>query len=188
MPQYAGRTIADLAAERTTDDFNMALDYIVEDRGKTRVLVSSISEEDVTDFVRCPDVMIGSDGNSVSPNGVTGQGSPHPRFYGTFPRILGEYCREREILPLHQAIWKMTGASAKALDLKDRGRLSKGYAADITIFDTATVGEMATYQDPHKFAKGIAHVIINGETVLREGEHTGALAGKLLRRQTDRIT
>jgi N-acyl-D-amino-acid deacylase len=188
MPQYAGRTIADIAAERETDDFNMALDYIVEDRGKTRVLVSSISEEDVTDFVRCPDVMIGSDGNSVSPNGVTGQGSPHPRFYGTFPRILGEYCREREILPLHQAIWKMTGASAKALDLKDRGRLSKGYAADITIFDPATVGEMATYQDPHKFAKGIAHVIINGETVLREGEHTGALAGKLLRRQTDGIT
>ena len=185
LPQYAGRTIADLAAERSIDGFDMALDYIVEDRGQTRVLVSSISEEDVRDFVRSSDVMIGSDGNSVAPHGTTGQGKPHPRFYGTFARVLGKYSRDEEVLPLSRAVWKMTGASARALGLKDRGILRKGYAADITIFDPVTIAETATYEDPHSFAAGIDQVIVNGTTVLHDGEHTGALAGKTLRRQQD---
>lgn len=185
MPQHAGRTIAALAAERNTDGLNMALDYIVEDRGQTRVLVSSISEEDVKDFVRSEDVMIGSDGNSVAPYGTTGQGKPHPRFYGTFAKVLGQYARDEELLPLHKALWKMTGASARALGLKDRGVLRTGSAADITIFDPVTVAQRATYEDPHQFAAGIDHVMVNGTTVLRDGEHTGALAGRTLRRQTD---
>ena len=185
MPQYAGRTIADIAAERNIDGFNMALDYIVEDRGQTRVLVGSIAENDVKDFVRSPDVMIGSDGNSVAPYGTTGQGKPHPRFYGTFAKVLGQYARDEELLPLHQAVWKMTGASARALGLKNRGTLQPGNAADITIFDPVTIAEQATYEDPHQFASGIHQVIVNGTTVLRDGEHTGALAGRTLRRQTD---
>ena len=185
MPQYAGRTIADIAAERNIDGFNMALDYIVEDRGQTRVLVGSIAEDDVKDFVRSPDVMIGSDGNSVAPYGTTGQGKPHPRFYGTFAKVLGQYARDEELLPLHQAVWKMTGASARALGLKNRGTLQPGNAADITIFDPVTIAEQATYEDPHQFASGIHQVIVNGTTVLRDGEHTGALAGRTLRRQTD---
>ncbi|MEC7488214.1 MAG: D-aminoacylase [Pseudomonadota bacterium] len=185
LPQYAGRTIGDIAAERNSDAFDTALDYIVDDRGQTRVLVGSISEDDVTDFVRSPDIMIGSDGNSVAPFGVTGQGRPHPRFYGTFPRVLGQYSREQGILPLHEAVWKMTGASAKALGLRNRGLVREGYAADITIFDPDTVGELATYENPHKFATGIVQVIVNGKTVFRDGEHTGTLAGRILRRQTD---
>lgn len=185
MPQYAGRTIADLAAERNIDGLDMALDYIVEDHGQTRVLVGSISEDDVKDFVASGDVMIGSDGNSVAPYGTTGQGKPHPRFYGTFAKVLGQYARDEELLPLHKALWKMTGASARALGLKDRGVLRAGNAADITIFDPVTIAEKATYEDPHQFAAGIDHVIVNGATVLRDGEHTGALAGRTLRRQTD---
>ena len=185
LPQYAGRTIADIAAERGIDGFWTALDYIVEDHGQTRVLVSSISEEDVKDFVRSPDVMIGSDGNSVAPNGATGQGKPHPRFYGTFAKVLGQYSRDEELVPLHAAIWKMTGASARALGLKNRGLLREGYAADITIFDPVTVAERATYEDPHSFAAGIDRVIVNGTTVLCDDEHTGALAGRTLRRQKD---
>ncbi len=185
MPQFAGRTIADLAAERNIDGLEAALDYIVEDRGQTRVLVGSISEDDVKDFVRSGDVMIGSDGNSVAPYGTTGQGKPHPRFYGTFAKVLGQYARDEELLPLHTALWKMTGASARALGLKDRGVLRAGNAADITIFDPFTVAERATYDDPHQFAAGIDQVIVNGVTVLRDGEHTGALAGRTLRRQTD---
>lgn len=185
LPQHAGRTIADLAAERGIDGLDMALDYIVEDHGQTRVLVGSISEDDVKDFVRSGDVMIGSDGNSVAPYGTTGQGKPHPRFYGTFAKVLGQYARDEELLPLHKALWKMTGASARALGLKDRGVLRAGNAADITIFDPVTVAERATYEDPHQFAAGIDHVIVNGATVLRDGEHTGALAGRTLRRQTD---
>lgn len=182
MPENAGRTIGELAAERGLDGLDMALDYIIEDRGQTRVLIDSISEGDVKDFVRSPDVMIGSDGNSVAPHGITGQGNPHPRFYGTFPRVLGQYCRDEELLPLHQALWKMTGASAKALGLRDRGLLRQGYAADVVIFDPVTIAERASYADPHQFATGIAHVIVNGETTFRDGEHTGALAGGTLTR------
>jgi N-acyl-D-amino-acid deacylase len=185
MPQFAGRTIADLAAERNIDGLDMALDYIVEDHGQTRVLVGSISEEDVQDFVRSEDVMIGSDGNSVAPYGTTGQGKPHPRFYGTFAKVLGQYSRDEELLPLHKALWKMTGASARALGLTNRGLLREGYAADITIFDPVTIAQQATYEDPHQFAAGIDQVIVNGTTVLRDGEHTGALTGRSLRRQTD---
>ena len=185
MPQYAGRTISDLAAERNLDGLDMALDYVVEDHGQTRVLVGSISEDDVKDFVRSEDVMIGSDGNSVAPYGTTGQGKPHPRFYGTFAKVLGQYSRDEELLPLHKALWKMTGASARSLGLKDRGVLREGNAADVTIFDPVTIAQRATYEDPHQFAAGIEHVIVNGSTVLRDGEHTGALAGRTLRRQTD---
>ncbi|MEE2995856.1 MAG: D-aminoacylase [Pseudomonadota bacterium] len=185
LPQNVGKTISDIAAERGSGGLETALDYIIEDRGQTRVLVNSISEDDVKTFIRSREVMIGSDGNSVAPYGTTGQGKPHPRFYGTFAKVLGQYSRDDELLPLHEALWKMTGASARALNLKDRGFLKEGFAADITIFDPVTIGEEATYEDPHQFAKGIERVIVNGTIVLSDGEHTGALAGQTLRRQKD---
>jgi len=185
LPEYAGRTLGALADERGIDGLDMALDYIIEDQGQTRVLVHSISEDDVRAFVRSPDVMIGSDGNSVAPFGITGQGRPHPRFYGTFPRVLGKYARDEELLPLHQAVCKMTGAPARALGMRDRGLLRKGYAADLVLFDPVTVAERASYEDPHQFATGIYQVLVNGQTVLRDGEHTGAAAGRNLRRQSD---
>jgi N-acyl-D-amino-acid deacylase len=185
LPQYAGRTIGSLAEERGVDQFDMAMDYIVEDHGQTRVLVDSISEDDVKDFVRNSEVMIGSDGNSVAPEGTTGQGRPHPRFYGTFAKVLGHYSRDLGLLPLQDAVHKMTGASAKALGLKDRGVLKEGFRADITIFDPETIAERATYDDPHQFAAGIDTVLVNGVSTLQGGDHTGALAGKILRRQQD---
>lgn len=184
MPRYAGRTIADIAAERGKDPFDTALDYIAEDLGQTRVLVTSISEQDVQTFVASDEVMIGSDGNSVAPEGTTGQGRPHPRFYGTFARVLGHYARDLGIVSLHRAVHKMTGASARALGLKGRGLLRQGFAADITIFDPETVAERASYEDPHQFAEGIDTVLVNGACVFRDGNHTGALPGQILRRQT----
>jgi N-acyl-D-aspartate/D-glutamate deacylase len=185
LPQYAGRTIADIAKERGIDGFDMALDYIAEDRGQTRVLVDSISEDDVRDFVRSREVMVGSDGNSVAPEGITGQGRPHPRFYGTFAKVLGHYSRDLGLLPLHDAVYKMTGASAKALGLKDRGLLREGFRADITVFDPATIAERATYEDPHRFAAGVDTVLVNGVPVVQGADHTGALPGKILSRQAD---
>ncbi|MEK9647259.1 MAG: amidohydrolase family protein, partial [Alphaproteobacteria bacterium] len=189
LPQHAGRTIAELSAANALstggDNMDTALDYIVADRGQTRVLVESISEDDVKDFVCSPDVMIGSDGNSVAPTGATGQGKPHPRFYGTFARVLGRYARDESLLPLHSALWKMTGASALALGLKDRGLLRPGYAADVTVFDPVTIAETATYEDPHSFAAGIDTVLVNGTPTYRDGTHTGSLAGRTLRRGTD---
>jgi len=182
LPENAGRTIAELAAERGIDGFDMALDYIVEDRAQTRVLVSSISEDDIRTMIRAPEVMVGSDGNSVAPYGTTGQGKPHPRFYGTFARILGHYARDLGLLPLHTAIHKMTGASATALGLTDRGYLREGYAADVTVFDPDTIAERATYLDPHRYAEGVEAVIVSGVQVLDRDTHTGALPGAMLKR------
>jgi N-acyl-D-amino-acid deacylase len=136
----------------------------------------------VQEIVRSPTVLVGSDGTSLAPYGTTGQGKPHPRFYGTFPRVLGRYVRELGLLSLPQAIYKMTGGSAAALRLVDRGLLREGYQADITIFDPQTIADRATYDNPHQYAAGISTVIVNGVVVIDAGEHTGALPGQVLRR------
>ena len=182
FPQHAGKTIAQLAAEEHKEPFDAALDYIIADRGQTRVVVESIAEDDVRAFVRAPEVLVGSDGNSVAPTGITGQGKPHPRFYGTFARILGRYVREENLLPIESAIAKMTGRSAAALGLTDRGLLRPGLRADVTVFDPATIAERATYEEPHQFAVGIDAVLVNGTIVLERGTHTGATSGKMLTR------
>ncbi len=141
-----------------------------------------MSEDDVRSFIQSPNVLVGSDGNSVAPYGVTSQGKPHPRFYGTFARLLGHYVREKGLLPLHAAIHKMTGASAAALGFADRGILHDGYFADITVFDPDTIAERATFLDPHQYATGVSTVLVNGAVVLEDGAHTGALPGQIIRR------
>lgn len=182
LMQYAGKTIGQVARAQKKDPFDAALDYIVADRGQTRVVVESISEDDVRAFIRAPEVLVGSDGNSVAPTGITGQGSPHPRFYGTFARVLGRYVREEKLIPIETAISKMTGRSALALGLADRGLLREGMRADITVFDPAVIAERATYENPHQFAVGVDAVLVNGVPVLERGEHTGAMPGEMLRR------
>ena len=182
QPEYSGQTIGDIARARGADPFETVCDYLIEDRGQTRIVVTSMSEDDVREILRSPAVMVGSDGNSVAPYGITGQGKPHPRFYGTFPRVLGHYVRDEGLLPLATAIHKMTGASAKALGLADRGLVRAGHKADITVFDPDTIAEQATFEDPHQYATGIETVIVNGEVVIDGGEHTGALPGRVLRR------
>jgi N-acyl-D-amino-acid deacylase len=181
LPQHAGKSIVELAREQGKEPLAAALDYIVADRGQTRVVVESIAEDDVRAFVRAPEVMVGSDGNSVAPTGVTGQGRQHPRFYGTFARVLGRYVREEGIVPLEVAVRKMTGASAQALGLADRGLLREGMRADVTVFDPTAIAERATYADPHQFAVGISHVLVNGVPVLDRGEHTRATPGEMLK-------
>ncbi len=182
-PQFAGRTIAALAQERGVDGIDCVCDYLIADRCATRVLVDSISEDDIRTMIQSPMVCVGSDGNCVAPYGTTGQGMPHPRFYGTFPRIIGHYCAELRLIDLPLAIFKMTGASAKALGFKDRGLLREGYAADVTIFDPAEFRERATYQNPHQYPAGASTtVLVNGIVTVDHAEHTGALAGKLLKR------
>jgi len=183
LPQYAGRTIADLAKERGHDPIDVVCDYLIEDTGATRVLVISISEDDIRDIVRSPQALVGSDGNCVADYGITSQGMPHPRFYGTFPRILGHYVQELGIIPIERAIHKMTGLTAKALRLKDRGLLKEGYRADIVVFDPSDFKDQATYADPHRYPTGTrTTVLVNGEVVIENAKHTGALPGKVLRR------
>jgi N-acyl-D-amino-acid deacylase len=183
LPQHAGRTLLSLAAERDQDPIDTLCDYLAEDQGATRVLVTSISEDDIERIVASPLALVGSDGNCVAPTGTVGKGMPHPRFYGTFPRIIHHYVRERGALPLELAIHKMTGATARALKLKDRGLLKEGYCADIAIFDPADFRDRATYADPHQFPSGArTAVIVNGTVVVENATHTGALPGKVLRR------
>jgi N-acyl-D-amino-acid deacylase len=182
--QFAGRTVAQLARERAIDDIDCVCDYLIADRCATRVLVTSIGEEDIRTLIRSPVVCVGSDGNCVAPYGVTSQGKPHPRFYGTFPRIIGHYVRDLGLLPLSRAIHKMTGAPANALRLKKRGLLREGWFADITVFDPQTFAERASYDDPHCYPAGVATtVIVNGAVTVDRAEHSGARAGRLLRRQ-----
>src|SRR5205807_5084841 len=127
---------------------------IVADRGETRILINSMSDEDVRRIAAAPWVTIGSDGNALATSGVTSQGKPHPRYYGTHARMLGAYVRDLGLLTLPAAIHKMTGASAAALGLADRGMLREGAWADVTVFDPTRVGERGTYDDPHQYAAG----------------------------------
>jgi N-acyl-D-amino-acid deacylase len=182
QPEYAGRTIDDIAHDRACDPLDAVCDYLIADRGHTRILVTSMDEADVQAIVRSPMVLVGSDGTSLAPYGTTSQGKPHPRFYGTFPRVLGRYVRDLGLLSLPQAIYKMTGGSAAALRLVDRGLLREGYRADITIFDPHTIADRATYDNPHQYAAGISTVIVNGVVVIDTGEHTGELPGQVLHR------
>ncbi len=182
QPDYAGRTIGDIARSRACDPLDAVCDYLMEDRGHTRILITSMDENDVQTILRSPTMLVGSDGTSLAPYGVTGQGKPHPRFYGTFPRILGHYVRELGLLSWPQAIYKMTGGSAAALGLVNRGLIRAGYWADITLFDPETIVDTATFDDPHQYVAGIAMVMVNGEVVVDEGEHTGTLPGQVLRR------
>jgi N-acyl-D-aspartate/D-glutamate deacylase len=181
-PENAGRTLGDLARSRRVDPIDAVCDYIVAERGETRILVTSMSENDVDEITRAPWVLVGSDGNSLATSGITSQGKPHPRFYGTHARLLGPCVRDSKLLTLPQAVRKMTGGAAAALGLVDRGVLRVGAWADVTVFDPDRIRDRATYEDPHRYAVGVSTVVVNGEVVIDGGDHTGARPGRVLRR------
>jgi N-acyl-D-amino-acid deacylase len=185
-PDTAGKTVAALAAEQHADPIDQLCDHLIADNGATRVLITSISEDDIRTIVRSPTALVGSDGNCVATYGTVSQGMPHPRFYGTFPRIIGRYVGEEHLLPLEAAIHKMTGATAKALKLRDRGLLREGWRADLAIFDPQDFLDLATYADPHRYPSGArTTVIVNGIVVVDNTAHTGATPGIVLRRGAD---
>jgi len=186
LPQTAGTTVAALAATRSSDPIDAICDHLIADSGATRVLITAISEDDIRTIVRSPSALVGSDGNCVATYGIVSQGLPHPRFYGTFPRIIGRYVRDQRLIPLEQAIYKMTGGPARALKLRDRGRLIEGYRADVTIFDPNDFRDEATYAVPHRYPSGArTTVIVNGTIVIENATHTGATPGAVLRRAAD---
>lgn len=182
LPENAGRTLGDIARTHGVDPIDAVCDYLIADRGETRILVTSMSERDVDEITRAPWVTVGSDGNSLATSGITSQGKPHPRFYGTHARLLRRYVREEDLLTLPQAVYKMTGAAAAALGLHDRGLLRTGAWADITVFDPDRIADRASYENPHQYAVGISTVVVNGEVVIDGGDHTGARPGRVLRR------
>jgi N-acyl-D-aspartate/D-glutamate deacylase len=186
LPKTAGQTVASLAAKWNSDPIDQICDHLIADHGATRVLVTAMSEDDVRTIVRSPTALVGSDGNCVATYGIVSQGMPHPRFYGTFPRIIARYVGDERLILLERAIHKMTGGSANALKLRDRGLLKVGYCADLAIFDAHDFRDQATYADPHRYPSGArTTVIVNGVVVVENAGHTGATPGRVLRRGAD---
>jgi len=182
LPQEAGRTFGEIAQRRSIDPFDAVCDFVIADRGETRVLITSMSDKDVHEITRAPWVLVGSDGNALATAGVTSQGKPHPRYYGTHARLLGPCVRDLGLLTLPAAIHKMTGGSAAALGLRERGLLREGQWADVTVFDAGRIADQGTYDEPHRYAVGVSTVVVNGEIVIDGGDHTGAMPGRILRR------
>ena len=179
--QFIGKRMSDVIAARGGDPIDVLLDLLVEENGHVSTVYFHHSEPDMQYALKQPFVSIGSDGLAMSPEGPRGKSIPHPRSYGTFPRVLGRQVRELHTLTLEDAIRKMTSANAEKISLSGRGRIQVGYLADITVFDAATVADRATFTDPHQYAVGIPYVIVNGQVVLDAGVHTGALPGRVLR-------
>ena len=174
-PEYEGRTLEELRSEWGMDA-ETAAQRILEEEPSTWVVMRSMDEGDVRTVLRHPTTMIGSDGIPT-----TG-GKPHPRLYGTFPRVLGHYARKEGLFPLETAIHRMTGLPATKFRLEDRGFVREGAFADLVVFDPARILDIATYEDPRRHPEGIHHVFVNGTAIVRGGEHTGARPGRALRR------
>ncbi|HEV2121712.1 MAG TPA: D-aminoacylase [Chloroflexota bacterium] len=177
-----GRRIAEIAVERGEDPFPVTFDLLVENGGFVGCVFFTMSEADVRTVMRWPHTMIGSDASSTAPYGPLGESRPHPRAYGTFTRVLGHYVREDHVLTWPEAIRKMTHLPASRLNLRDRGTLAEGQWADVVVFDPRLVSDRATFAEPHQYSGGIEHVLVNGVPVVYCGEHTGARAGRVLRR------
>ncbi len=176
-----GMSLAAIAAARGTTGPDVIIDLLLEEDGVVSMIIFAMCEPDVARVMQHPAVMIGSDGSALAPTGIFGQGKPHPRNYGTFPRVLGKYVREERVITLEDAVRKMTSLPAGRLGLPDRGLLRPGLAADITVFDPATVRDGGDFTDPHRYPDGIEYVIVNGVVTIERGAHTQARAGQVLR-------
>lgn len=179
--KWEGQSIEQAAEISGKDPFEFIRTVLVEERNRVDIVGFAMDEKNLKNVLSSPHVMIGSDGNAVAPYGKLGLGKPHPRFYGTFPRVLGKYAREDKIFDLATAVKKMTSMPAEKLKLKNRGQIKKGCYADITIFNPETVIDNATFIDPHQFPTGIEYVIVNGKITVDKGKHTGEMSGEILR-------
>jgi N-acyl-D-amino-acid deacylase len=183
-PEYEGKSVDEIAGSKGMDPFEFVFDLLIEESAAVSVIRFAMCEDDMKLVLRDSFSMIGTDSSAVAPYGVLGQGKPHPRGYGTFPRVLGRHVREEKILTLEEAVRKMTSLPAGKLGLKDRGVLKAGMRADITVFNPETVEDRATYAEPHRYPIGIEYVLVNGEITIERGRHTGVLGGQVLRRSS----
>ncbi len=176
-----GKTLAEIAEARNRDPVDTILDLVREDRGNPGAVYFMMSEENIRAQLARPWVSIGSDAASMATEGVFLRSSTHPRAYGNFARFLGAYVRDAGIMPLAEAVRRLTGLPAANLGLARRGLLKPDWFADVTVFDPQTVHDRATFADPHQYAAGVRHVFVNGVQVLDDGTHTGATPGRALR-------
>ena len=176
-----GKTLAAIAKMQNKDPLDALFDVLIEDAAFTEVAVFGMSEPDVSLALQQPWVSIDNDSSGTSPEGFLGQEHPHPRAYGTFPRILRKYVREEKKLTLEDAIRKFCALPAQRMRLTDRGVLKTGMWADIVIFDPTTVRDLATFENPNQLSQGMEYVLVNGVAVIDQAKMTGALPGKVLR-------
>src|SRR5262249_18932587 len=169
-----------IAAQRGKDPVETLVDLLIEDESGIATVYFLMSEENVRKLIPLPWISFGSDEASQAPEGVFLKSFCHPRAYGNFARLLGKYVREDRLVPLTEAIRKLTSLPATNLGLDRRGLLREGYFADVVIFDPQTIADRATYEKPHQYAVGVRHVFVNGVQVLKDGEHTGAMPGRAL--------
>jgi N-acyl-D-aspartate/D-glutamate deacylase len=177
---FVGKRMSELIEARGGDPVEVLFDVLIEENGSVRTVYFHHSEEDMQLALKQPFTSVGSDGSAISPEGPRGDMHPHPRWYGTFPRVLSRYVREMKTLELPDAIHKMTVMNAEKINVPDRGLIKEGYWADVTVFDPEAVVDKATFEKPQQYPEGIPYVIVNGEVVLDSYEHTGSRSGKVL--------
>lgn len=182
--RFLGKRVSEIAQETRVEPAEALIDLVDKAEGAARAIFFGMTEEDVRYALRLPWTTIGSDGTAVAPEGVFLQSHPHPRWYGTFPRVLGRYVREENVLTLPQAVHKMTGLAASRLGLADRGTLAAGNKADVVVFDPQAIADRSTFTEPHRLSEGVRWLVVNGQIVLEDGQHTGTLPGRVLRHDT----
>jgi N-acyl-D-amino-acid deacylase len=180
LKPLTGKTLAEVARMRGKDPIDTAMDLIAEDESRIGTLYFIISEDNVKKELAKPWISFGSDEASQAPEGLFLKSNPHPRAYGNFARVLGKYLRDEKVIPMKEAVRRLSGLPATNLGLDHRGFLKEGMFADVVVFDPVTIADRATYEKPHQYAVGVKHVFVNGVQVLKDGEHTGAKPGRAL--------
>jgi N-acyl-D-amino-acid deacylase len=179
LKKYEGWRIDAIMQDMNKPSYDVVIDLTLAENDRLGKINFSMSEENVAMQLRRPWVVIGSDAGGHNPDSA--RSLTHPRAYGSFPRVLGKYVRQDSLFPLEEAVRKMTGATAARLKLRDRGLLREGMFADVVVFDPATIIDRATLERPHQLSEGVRHVFVNGVAVVRDGQHTGATPGRVLR-------
>ncbi|MDH5501884.1 MAG: amidohydrolase family protein, partial [Gammaproteobacteria bacterium] len=176
-----GKTLLQVAEERGTTPAETAIDLVIEDDSRVGVGYVLMSEDNVRRKVAKPWISFGSDAGALAAEGAFLLSNPHPRAYGTFARVLGKYSRDEGVIPLKEAIRRLTSLPAYNINIRQRGELTEGFFADVIVFDPDRITDHATFEDPHRYATGMDHVFVNGVHVLKWGEHTGAMPGRVVR-------
>jgi N-acyl-D-amino-acid deacylase len=181
LKPLTGKTLAEVAKMRGKSPQETAMDLVIEDDSRVGTVYFLMSEDNVRRQIALPWLSFGSDAEAPATEGVFLKSNPHPRAYGNFARLLGRYVRDEKVIPLAEAVRKLTSLPAENLKIRERGRLTEGYFADIAVFDAAKIQDHATFDKPHQYATGMRHVFVNGVQVLKDGEPTGAKAGRVVR-------
>jgi len=181
LKPLTGKTLAEVAKRRGRSPEDTAIDLVIEDGSSVGAVYFLMSEENIKKQIALPWVSFGSDAGSLAPEGVFLKSSTHPRAYGNFARLLGKYVRDEKVITLEEAIRRLTSLPASNLKLDRRGLLKPGHFADVVVFDPAKIQDHATFEKPHQYSTGMVHVFVNGVQVLKDGEHTGAKPGRVVR-------